>query len=278
MTNEELEQHVAAARDGDAAALERVVHAVMDLVHDLATRMLWCPDDAADATQEILIRVATRLSTYRGEAAFRTWVYRVATNHLLDFRKSRVERQAWTFDTFAADLASTVDAIAAPASYDADQTLLEEEVKVGCTRGMLLCLSRDDRIAYVLGDVFQLHGDDAAYVCSVSPAAFRQRLARARSRLRGFMTAWCGHVDEAAPCRCSKRVAPAIASGRVDPANLLFAGERKRALPVVESTREMDALHRMSRVFTEHPTRRPPERVLNGLRQFFADHGLRLLH
>lgn len=272
-----MERLVAAARAGDAAALEQVVRGVMDLVHDLAARVLWNPDDAADATQEILIRIATHLSTYRGEAAFRTWVYRVATNHLLSFRKSRVERQRLTFEAFAADLAGTSGALAAPVSYEADQALLEEEVKVGCTRGMLLCLSRDERIAYVLGDVFQLHGDDAAYVCDVSPAAFRQRLARARSKLREFMMAWCGHVEEAAPCRCSKRVAPAIAAGRVDPANLQFAGER-RSLPVLDSTREMDALHRMSRVFTEHPTRRPPERVLDGLRELFTGSGLKLLH
>ena len=56
----------------------------------------------------------------------------------------------------------------------------------------------------------------------------------------------------------------------------VFAGER-RPLPVLESTREMDALHRMSRVFTDHPTRRPPERVLDGVRDLFDGARLRLL-
>lgn len=279
LTGSELEQRVNAARAGDAAALDGVVRAVADTVYDLACRVLWCPDDAADATQEILIKVATRLSTYRGEAAFTTWVYRVAANHLLDFRKSRVERQEWTFARFADDLATTLEAdVAAPARFEADQNLLEEEVKVGCTRGMLLCLSREERIAWILGDVFRLHSEDAAYVCEVSAAAFRQRLARARSRLRAFMSEWCGHVNEAAPCRCGKRVAHAVAAGRVDPARLRFAGRRGADLPVLESTREMDELHRISRIFVDHPSARVPAPVLDHLKELFAQARLRLLH
>jgi DNA-directed RNA polymerase specialized sigma24 family protein len=61
-------------------------------------------DDALDATQEILVRVLTRLSTFNGEAAFTTWVHRVAVNHLLDRKRSAVERFELTFGAFADDL------------------------------------------------------------------------------------------------------------------------------------------------------------------------------
>src|ERR671921_1505843 len=90
--DEPLEELVSAARDGDARALERLVRAIHDRIYRLALRMTGRPPDAEDATQEILIRVITRLSTFRGEAAFTTWVHRIAVNYLLDRSKSSAER------------------------------------------------------------------------------------------------------------------------------------------------------------------------------------------
>lgn len=72
------------SRDGDAAALEVLITELRDPVHRLALRMTACPQDAEDATQEILIKVMTRLDSFRGDAAVTTWAYRVAANHLLD--------------------------------------------------------------------------------------------------------------------------------------------------------------------------------------------------
>src|SRR5688500_17752283 len=92
-----LEKFVERAREGDGRALEQVILAIKDGVFGLAVRMLWHPDDAEDATQEILMKVVTHLGTFRNESAFRTWVYRIATNHLLNVRQSRVEREGITF-------------------------------------------------------------------------------------------------------------------------------------------------------------------------------------
>ena len=88
----ELRRLAFAAGEGDSLALERVLTAVRDDIYRLALRMLWHPEDAEDATQEALIRVMTRIGSYRGEAAFSTWAYRVAANHILNWRQSRVER------------------------------------------------------------------------------------------------------------------------------------------------------------------------------------------
>jgi DNA-directed RNA polymerase specialized sigma24 family protein len=71
---------VAAAVGGDQRALEQLLGAVADDVYRLAVRMLWHPEDAEDATQEILVKVATRLSTFRGDARVSTWVHRIAVN------------------------------------------------------------------------------------------------------------------------------------------------------------------------------------------------------
>ena len=71
-----LRRRVAEAQAGDERALEDVVRAVRDDVFDLALRMLGDAADASDAAQEVLVRVVTKLSTFRGESGFRTWVYR----------------------------------------------------------------------------------------------------------------------------------------------------------------------------------------------------------
>jgi RNA polymerase sigma factor (sigma-70 family) len=209
---EPLEQLAAAANNGDGRALERLVRAIHDRVYRLALRMTAQPPDAQDATQEILIRVITRLSTYRGEAALTTWVHRIAVNYLLDRSKSGVERLAMTFDRFGADL---LDGLSAGPSADPDAALLEREVQLACTHALLTCLDREHRIAYILGDILGVDSDDGGYICDVPPATYRKRLSRARQRVRDHLNAHCGLVSEAAACRCRRRVDAALQQGRI---------------------------------------------------------------
>jgi len=217
-----LSSVVRAAQGGDAAALEQLVVSVRDRVYRLSLRMTSCPTDAEDATQEILIRVITRLSTFRGDAAFTTWVHRIAVNYLLDRSKSAAERLELTFDTFAADL---LDGLAASPSTAPDAPILEREVQLACTHAMLTCLDRDHRIAYILGEIFEIDSHDGGYICEISPATYRKRLSRARHRVREFLTANCGLVSPTAPCHCSKRVDTAVRIGRIDPNKLAFTDQ-----------------------------------------------------
>ena len=59
--------------------------------------MLWNREDAEDATQEILVRVVTRLSRFDFRSNIKTWAYRVAVNYILDVKKSPVERMHLSF-------------------------------------------------------------------------------------------------------------------------------------------------------------------------------------
>lgn len=275
-----IEHLVQAAVAGDRRALEELLRSIQGDVHNLAVRMLWCPDDAADATQEILMRVVTRLSTFRGESTFRTWVFRVATNHLLNVRKSRVEREGHTFSKFGRALATGLADPPAPTADAPDQALLEEEVKIGCTQGMLLCLDRDHRVAYVLGEVFELTGEEAAQVLDVTPATFRKRLSRARERLRAFMRGHCGLVNPDAPCRCARRIGHAVSIGIVRPGNLLFAQPGRvpaAGAEVLQGVREMTELHRIAGLYRSHPTYAAPDRVMEEIRGTLREGGYALL-
>ncbi len=252
---ESLEDLVRQARGGDRDSLERLVSAIQDRIYGLALRMLWHPEDARDATQEILVRIVTRLGTYRGESSFSTWAHRVAANYLLTARKSRLEQQAFTFQRFGEDLEEGLsDASAVPAT--GETALLLEEVKVGCTLGMLTCLDRAHRLAYILGEILEMEGDEAAWVLAIRPAAFRKRLSRAREAIVAFTRAKCGLVSPERACRCRRRVARALRLGRLDPRHLLFATDSEAAARfpgVLAEIRRLEHARRAAALFRSHP-------------------------
>ena len=253
-----LDALVARARAGESEALEALVRALQDDVFRLALRMTAHPEDAEDATQEILVKVVTRLDSFRGESSIRTWAYRIAVRHVLDRRKSRIEALALDFERFGADL---LDGLAAEPDPD---PLMAEEIKRGCTLAMLTCLDREHRLAFVLSDVFDLSHGDAADLCDVAEETYRQRVSRARRALEAFTRSYCGLVRESAPCRCGRRVARAEALGRVQrhaPALVGLAAEE-----VTAAVHEMEALHDAARLMRQHPPYVTPERVAERLR------------
>jgi RNA polymerase sigma factor (sigma-70 family) len=252
-----LPEQIERANCGDRAALEEVVRSIQDKVYGLALRMLWHPEDALDATQEILTRVVTHLSEFRGESAFLTWVYRVACNALLSFRRSKLEFQGLTFERFGADLEEGLEDPAPPP----DDAILLEEVKIGCTLALLSCLDRHHRLAYVLGEVLELDGPEAAAALEISPEAYRKRLSRARAQVLEFTREHCGLVNPERRCRCRKRVPRAIALGRLDPEHPLFAhdAERARAFPaVLAEIRKLEETRRAAALYRSHPEPRSP--------------------
>ena len=277
---------LARAVEGDATALNELLRAVQGDVYNLARRMLWCPEDAADATQEILLKIVTRLSSFRGDSAFRTWTFRVAANHLMDIRRSRVEREELTFGRFAHAIGEGLTDPPAGWESDPEQQLLVEEVKIGCTLGMLICLNRDERIAYILGEVFGLQSAEASTVLGISPAAFRKRLSRARSGLRTFMAEHCGLVNRSASCHCPRRVNAAVTTGRVRPENLAFAAGHESQpgaaspptrLRLAGQVAEMEQLHQIGQLFRDHPRFTAPRHVEERIAQLLDSGEYQLL-
>jgi RNA polymerase sigma factor (sigma-70 family) len=82
---------VARACSGDREALEELVRWHQGWIYNIALRMLYHPQDAEDATQEILIKVVTQLASFEGRSSFRTWLYRIVVNHVLNMRRGRIE-------------------------------------------------------------------------------------------------------------------------------------------------------------------------------------------
>lgn len=259
-----IEDLVGRSKAGDRSALEHVAKRLRDPIYAFALRMLWHPEDAADATQEILVRAITHLGDFRGDSRFMTWVYRIAANHLSTVRRSRLERQEYTFDRFAEELDENLTDDAASRETEAERSLLLEEIKIGCTHGMLLCLDRPHRLAYILGEILDLPGPEASEALDLSPSAYRKRLSRARSRIIEFMKSKCGLVNPGNPCRCRRRVPFALETGRIDPRQLLFAHDSARAnqFPkIVHEIRKLEEAQRAVALYRSHPDYAAPERV-----------------
>lgn len=176
----DLEMLVSTAKEGDKKALEELILKIQDKIYGLALRMLYNPSDAEDASQEILLRIITHLGTFRGESSFSTWMYRVAANHLLTVRKRRAELRAVSFEEYekCCDLKSAVDW--QESQSETLQHLFVEEIRISCLQGLLLCLDREHRLAYLLSDVFDVNGEQGAAILEITPSAFRKRLSRAR--------------------------------------------------------------------------------------------------
>lgn len=208
---------ITAARAGDRVSLTTLVREIQPQVFALCLRMLWQRQDAEDACQEILVRVVTRLSTFRGESRFSTWLYRVAVRHLIDFRRSCAEYAVTTFEAFAEDLHSGAQEPTRELRERPDYNVLLHEIRTGCSLAMLLCLDRPHRAAYIVGEILEFDHHEAARAIGVSAPTFRKRLSRARTRVLEFTQRSCGLVNTDAPCRCARRVAPALVLGRIEP-------------------------------------------------------------
>jgi RNA polymerase sigma factor (sigma-70 family) len=262
-TDPEDRELVLRAQGGDRDALERLIARHQAWIYNIVRRMLYWPQDSEDTTQEILIKVITKLSTFEGRSSFRTWLYRLVVNHVLNLQRRKAE--SWTFERYKVALDAMPDKeLADPDAVPADVRLLVEEAKIGCTTGVLLCLNREQRLIYVLSEIFGVSDAVGAELFDITRENFRQKLSRARRDLHAFLNDQCGLVNSANPCRCTKKTDAFIRAGFVNPQNLLFARERViRVRDVAGKT--LGSLENLQSAFADlhrdHPFHDPPDFV-----------------
>ena len=275
-----------AATAGNLAALDRLLAGCQPGIYNLAVRVLGQRDDAADATQEILLKVATHLGSFRGESAFTTWVWRIAHNHLLTARTRAAEHPAVSLEAMAErldqglDLATTLAARQGePLPLTPQDKLEARQLALACTQSMLMAMDRGERLLYVLETVFDLSSAEAAQVLGISPAAYRQRLSRTRTRWNDFMAARCGLANPQAACRCERQLpaarhlaAATAAAGRTPPKAVAAIHPSER----LEAEQNLAAFTRVSdaaAVFRAHPAYRAPDAMIPAIRAVLTQEG-----
>jgi RNA polymerase sigma factor (sigma-70 family) len=126
------------AREGSREALEELIQRHQRWIYNIVLRMVYHPHDAEDVTQEVLIKVVTKLATFEGRSSFRTWLYRIVVNHVLNMKRSRGEAAEWTFERFGEGVSSAPDEeLPDQSTVPADVRLLVDEARITCSSGML---------------------------------------------------------------------------------------------------------------------------------------------
>lgn len=247
MDNEQISNYLEQALAGDKEALGQLLATVQEDVFNLSLRMLGTVSDAEDAAQEIMIRVMTNLVSFRRESAFSTWVFRIAVNHLQNYRKGQFAHAVFSWEMYGEDTASGREKGVPDMSQGVDRSLLEQELKYACTNVMLQCFDAESRAVYILGTMFKLDSRVAGEILGLTPEAYRQRLSRARRKMSEFLEQYCG-LSGKGVCQCSRRVDYAIATKRLDPGHLDYS-----SLEVRQYTEAMENLDEMTGVFEKLP-------------------------
>ncbi len=262
--SEKLEIVVIKANSGDKKALELVVFQIKDMVYNLSLKMLLFPEDAKDATQEILIKIITHLSTFKQESKFTTWVYRIATNYLLTIKRKTTKDVVKSFGDYANLIDSGQSDRVTYTENEGELLLLEEEVKVSCTHGLLLCLNKSSRMVYILGEILELNSIEGAEILAMSPENFRKQLSRSRIKIRSFLQSKCGLVNQNNLCRCIKKVDFLIEKNIINPDELQFAKHSKRSIELIE---KINAIDKTVAVFRSVPITIAPKQILQEVKK-----------
>ncbi len=245
------------ALKGNKTALENLIKKHQNWIYNVAIAMVSDHNDAADITQEVLIKLTTKLGTFKNESNFRTWLYRIAKNHFLNMKRGKYETKLITFDKFGEGLDTIPNESLSNLSYEIDNKTLVEEAKISCMKGMLLCLDREQRLIYIIGELFEFTDTIASEIMEISKTNFRVKLHRAKQQLYNFMDNKCGLVNKKNPCRCARKTAGFIKMGYVDPINLHFQKERIISIGKVANKKvnayDNEVIRDYQQLFQNHP-------------------------
>ena len=266
ITNEELLALIGKATAGDKESLETVILSVQDLVFNLSLRMLGTFPDAEDASQDILLKIITHLSSFKGESAFSTWVFRIAVNHLKNYQKHMFAKFPLSFEFYGDDIKNGKINDVPDLTQNVEKSILAEELKLSCTNVMLQCLDTESRCIFILGTMFKADSRIAGDILGITPEAYRQRLSRIRGKMADFLREYCGEYGDG-KCRCADRVNYAIQNHRINPAQLDFTS----AVPIdtlIEVKEAMENIDDISQEFAFCKTYGSPASLKEFIQKF----------
>ena len=247
--------------NGDQGALELLISRHQAWIYNVAFRMVLVAQDAEDLTQEILIKMITKLSTYDcRKASFRTWLYKIVTNHIINMKRRGYEKSILRLENYYSFIETIPDE---KITLIPETKLVIEDVMIGCVLGSLLCLDRQQRLVFILGVVFNVTSEQGSEIIGISSDNFRTILSRARAKLYNFMNNKCGLVNEKAPCKCRNKVSEFIRQGWHTVDNINFY--RKNATKVNEliskkiNRFDNTVHHDFVELYRNHPFYEPPD-------------------
>ncbi len=166
------------ARQGDHAAFEQLVDRYQKPVYHQALRLLSNPEDAADVTQEVFLKVWKGLPVFRGASSFATWLYRLTDNAAIDLlRREKKRRSDASLDDDEGSLTLPPDPAPTP-----HRAVERKELQQALSNG-LAQLTEEHRSVLVMREVNGLSYEEIGRVLDLTPGTVKSRIARARTAL-----------------------------------------------------------------------------------------------
>ncbi len=276
-TNEELRALIDKATAGDKESLETLVTSVQDIVFNLSLRMLGTFADAEDATQDILLKMITHLSSFRGDSSFTTWVFSIAANHLKNYKKHMFAHHPLSFEYYGDDIENGKIQDVPDLTQNVEKDILAEELKMSCTNVMLQCLDAESRCIFILGTMFKIDSRVAGDILNMTPEAYRQRLSRIRKKMADFLGQYCGEYG-GGKCKCKNRVNYAIQNHRINPLQMDYVAATEIPMQtMVEVKNAMEDIDDLSQDFSFCKPYQSPERTKHLIREFLGSMQLSII-
>ncbi len=181
-------------RRADAGAAEALVAAYGDRVYRLAIRITGNASDAEEVVQDVLWTVSRKIDTFRGAAAFGSWVYRIAANAAYQKRRGRrIERNATSWDDLASSFGETGEQVQPGIDWSRrlGDPVLQAELQ-SVLRAAIDDLPAEHRAVFVRHDVEGLSNPEIAETLQINLSTVRSRVHRARLFLRSRLAAYVG--------------------------------------------------------------------------------------
>jgi len=178
-----------------ALSAEQVYHDYAPRVFNMARRMVSNDVDAEDVTQDVLLQVVRKLPTFRGDAAFPTWLHKVTVNAALTHRRRQAVRQEHGLNK-SLDVLEKEEPVLEPAPgriLGPEAQILNHEMRQLIERA-IASLPEMYRTVFVLADVEHWANADIAAHLRISLPAIKSRLHRARSLLRDALAPHFGEA------------------------------------------------------------------------------------
>jgi RNA polymerase sigma-70 factor (ECF subfamily) len=164
-------------KQGDPSAFEALVRKHQDRIYNICRYMLQDPQIAQDAAQDVFLKAYRALKDFRPDASLYSWIYRIAINTCLDYRR-KSRREEFSGEPLAGDLPS--------GEYSPHQLYESGEIRYSIQQA-LQKLPEKLRAAIVLREIEGLSYEEIAEVLHTSAGTVKSRISRAREQLRHLL-------------------------------------------------------------------------------------------
>lgn len=175
------------AQNGDLSAFEELVRIYQNKIYALSVNLSGNREDAQDLAQEALIKAYRAIGSFRNEADFGTWLYRITVNAWLNFRRKNSESLISIDEAYRRDDGGEVRRELAATSDDPLQSLEKKEFK-DLVHSALNSLSDEHRTVLVLRDLEGYSYEEVSHLLGCSLGTVKSRLSRAREVMRRRVT------------------------------------------------------------------------------------------